>query len=171
MRSSTVSREFVERITAEYSSDPLDDAMPLMSAIIRCSEAWARYDPAEVARLGAGSYYLDAQLANANLQATLCRAAPRGIVPADDEAPATSDVPVLFTVGSADPQDPPANIAAAADRFPNSSIVIAEGHGHTVSHLGCLPSLVDAFVAAGSVEGLDTSCVADGMPLPPFRLP
>jgi pimeloyl-ACP methyl ester carboxylesterase len=163
--------EAIAAAKAIGGGDPLDDAMPLMSAIIRCSEAWARYDPAEVARVGAGSYYLEAQLANANLQATMCRSAPRGVVPSDDDAPATSDVPVLFTVGSADPQDPPANIATAADRFPNSSIVIAEGHGHTVSHLGCLPSVVDAFVAAGSVDGLDTSCVTDGVPLPPFRLP
>jgi pimeloyl-ACP methyl ester carboxylesterase len=163
--------EAVSTAQAIGGGNPLDEDMPLMSAIIRCSEAWARYDPAEVARVGAGSYYLEAQLVNANLQATMCRSAPRGVVPADDAAPATSDVPVLFTVGSADPQDPPANIATAADRFPNSTVVIAEGHGHTVSHLGCLPSIVDAFVAAGSVDGLDTSCVIDGMPLPAFRLP
>ena len=163
--------EAVSTAQAIGGGSPLDEDMPLMSAIIRCSEAWARYDPAEVARVGAGSYYLEAQLVNANLQATMCRSAPRGVVPADDAAPATSDAPVLFMVGSADPQDPPANIAAAADRFPNSTVVIAEGHGHTVSHLGCLPSIVDAFVAAGSVDGLDTSCVAAGMPLPAFRLP
>jgi pimeloyl-ACP methyl ester carboxylesterase len=92
-------------------------------------------------------------------------------VPPNDAAPATSDVPILFTVGSADPQDPPANIAAALERFPNSLTIVAEGHGHTVSHLGCLPSVVDAFIAAGTVDGLDTSCVRDGVPLPPFRLP
>jgi pimeloyl-ACP methyl ester carboxylesterase len=163
--------EAIAAANAVGGGNPLDEDMPLMSAIIRCSEAWARYDPAEVARLGEDSYYLEAQLANARLQETLCRFVPRGVVPVEDAGPASSDVPVLFLVGSADPQDPPANIATAPERFPNSLTVVAEGHGHTVSHLGCLPSVIDAFVAAGSVERLDTSCVADGMPLPPFRLP
>jgi pimeloyl-ACP methyl ester carboxylesterase len=163
--------EAIAAANAVGGGDPLDQEMPLMSAVIRCSEAWARYVPDEVARLGQGSYYLEAQLANARLQETLCRYAPEGVVPADDAAPATSDVPVLLLVGSADPQDPPSNIAAASERFPNSLTVVADGHGHTVSHLGCLPRVVDAFVAAGSVDGLDISCVADGVPLPPFRLP
>jgi pimeloyl-ACP methyl ester carboxylesterase len=163
--------EAVTAARAATAGDPLDQDFPLMSAVIRCAEAWASYDPAEVARLGEGSYYLEAQLANARMQRTLCQYAPQGVVPADDGVPATGDMPVLFTVGSADPQDPPANIAAAPKRFPNSLTVVAEGHGHTVSHLGCLPSVVDAFFAAGTADGLDTSCVADGVPLPPFRLP
>ena len=164
-------QEAIEAANAVGGDDPNEEAFPLMSAVIRCSEAWAVYDPAEVARTGAGSYYLEAQLSNARLQETLCRYAPDGIVQADDAAPATSDVPVLFTVGSADPQDPPANIAVAPQRFPNSLTIVAEGHGHTVSHRGCLPSIVDAFIEAGTAEGLDTSCVADGVPLPSFRLP
>jgi pimeloyl-ACP methyl ester carboxylesterase len=163
--------EAVTAARAATAGDPLDQDFPLMSAVIRCSEAWASYDPPEVARLGEGSYYLEAQLANARMQHTLCQYAPQGVVPSDDAVPATGDIPVLFTVGSADPQDPPANIAAAPKRFPNSLTVVAEGHGHTVSHLGCLPSVVDAFFAAGTADGLDTSCVADGVPLPPFRLP
>jgi 4-hydroxy-3-methylbut-2-enyl diphosphate reductase len=32
-------------------------------------------------------------------------------------------------------------------------------------------SAVDAFIAAGTADRLDTSCVADGVPLPEFRLP
>jgi hypothetical protein len=36
--------------------------------------------------------------------------------------------------------------------------------------VGCLPGVIDAFVAAGSVDGLDTSCVASMAP-PPFQLP
>jgi hypothetical protein len=58
-------------------------------------------------------------------------------VPPDDVAPATSDIPVLFTVGSADPQDPSANIATASERFPSSLTIVVERHGHTVSHHGC----------------------------------
>ena len=147
------------------------DGGPVMAAVIRCSEAWARYDPAKVARAGAGRYYLDVQLEAAAEQALSCQYVPHGIVPVDDTEPARTDVPVLLVVGSADPQDPPSNVAAAPELFPNSRTVVAEGHGHTVAHLGCMPTIVDAFIAAGTVDGLDTSCVADGVPLPSFQLP
>jgi pimeloyl-ACP methyl ester carboxylesterase len=144
----------------------------VMSGEIRCSEAWAVYDPDEVARLGAASYYLEAQVLGARMQAAACRHAPAGIVPQGDAGPARSPVPVLLVVGEGDPQDPPGNIADAPVDFPNSVTIVVPGHGHTVAHLGCMPSIVDAFVAAGTVEGLDVSCVDQGgVPVPPFRLP
>ena len=34
-----------------------------MSIVIRCSEGWARFDPAETARLGAGSYLREVEVA------------------------------------------------------------------------------------------------------------
>jgi pimeloyl-ACP methyl ester carboxylesterase len=151
---------------------PPRGGIQVMSGVIRCSEAWARFDVDEVTKQGAGSYHLEAEVAIARSQADGCQFAPPGIVPADDAEPARSDVPVLFLVGEADPQDPPSNIADAAEDFPNSLTIVAPGHGHTVAHLGCLPTVVDAFIAAGTVEGLDTSCVDEGgVPVPPFRLP
>ncbi len=47
----------------------------LMADEIFCSEAWARFDPAEVARRGAGSYELPRELANAT-QAAAFSAGP-----------------------------------------------------------------------------------------------
>ena len=143
----------------------------VMSTIIRCSEAWARYDPAEVERVGAGSYSLDLQLAGARSQAETCRYAPRGIVPADDAEPVRSDVPVLLVLGEADPQDPPANVEDAPEELPNSLTVVVPGMGHTVGHLGCMPSIIVDFFEAGSVDGLDVSCAATGVPVPPFWIP
>jgi len=141
----------------------------VMSAVIRCSEGWARFDPAETARLGAGSYLRDVEVAIAEDQARMCTYAPAGIVAADDRQPVTSDVPVLLILGEADPQNPPANVADAASELPNSLTVVAPGHAHTVGHLGCMPSIVDSFIDAGTVDGLDVSCVATGVPLPPFQ--
>ena len=140
-----------------------------MSDVIRCSEAWARYDPDEVARLGAGSVNLDDQLAIARAQAEVCRFMPAGVVPANDGEPVRSNVPVLLVVGEADPQDPPSNIADASAELPNSLTVIVPGMGHTVGHLGCMPSIIRAFVEAGAVDDLDVSCVASGVPVPTFR--
>jgi pimeloyl-ACP methyl ester carboxylesterase len=146
-----------------------DTGSLVMSIVIRCSERWARFDPAEAARLGAGSYLRDVEVAIAEDQAKACPYIPAGVVTADDRQPVTSDVPMLLILGGADPQNPPANVADAPIEFPNSLTVVAPGHAHTVGHLGCMPSIVDAFIEAGSVDGLDVSCVASDMPLPPFR--
>jgi hypothetical protein len=48
---------------------------------------------------------------------------------------------------------------------------VVPGQGHTVAHMGCMPSIVSAFIAAGTVDGLDTTCVANGgVPIPAFVL-
>jgi len=41
--------------------------------------------------------------------------------------------------------------------------------GHTVGHLSCMLSIVVDFFEAGTVDGLDVSCAATGVPYPPFR--
>jgi len=97
-----------------------------------------------------------------------CKYVPPGIVPADGEALA-SDVPMLLIVGEADPQNPPANVADAPSEFPNSLTVVVPGQAHTVGHLGCMPSIIESFIEAGTVDGLDVSCAATGVPLPSFR--
>ena len=145
---------------------------PLMSSVIRCSEAWARFDPDEVARIGSGSYDRDAQVAMAREQEALCRYLPKGVVPANDADPVRTDVPVLWVVGEADPQDPPANLAAVAGQMPNGRIVVVPGQGHTVGHLGCMPAILAAFIARGDTAGLDASCIdRGGVPVPAFARP
>ena len=43
---------------------------------------------------------------------------------------------------------------------------------HVVGHLGCGPSVIAAFIDAGSASKLDVSCIADGAaPAPTFHLP
>jgi pimeloyl-ACP methyl ester carboxylesterase len=135
---------------------------------IMCSEPWARFRPERVAELGHGSYLLPASLADAKGYAIACEPFERGVVLDGDARPVRSDVPALLLNGSEDPQDPPGNMAGAMRQLPNSLLVVAPGQGHTVGHLGCLPDVVADFLAAGTVEGLDTSCVAELRP-PPFE--
>ena len=45
----------------------------MMADEIFCSEAWARFDPANVARQGAGSYALPLELADAEKRAAMCQ--------------------------------------------------------------------------------------------------
>lgn len=142
----------------------------LMADEILCSEAWARYDAREVARLGAGSYSLPLELARAQERAAMCAHLPRGVVPSGDADAVRTDVPLLWLAGDGDPQDPPSGLAGVKAQEPHSAVVVFPAQQHVVGHLGCLPSVVAAFVAAGSVDGLDTACVAAGSPAPPFRV-
>ena len=143
-----------------------------MADVIMCSEAWARFDPVEVARAGAGSYALPAELAKAASMATLCRLLPRGVVPADDASAVRTTVPVLWITGDGDPQDPPANLTGVPAQQPNARVVVMPAQEHVVGHLGCGPAVIAAFVEAGTVNGLDTSCIAQGAaPAPAFLLP
>ena len=144
----------------------------LMHDEILCSEAWARLDPGEVARLGAGSYALPFVEGWAQQFAALCPHLPTGVVPADDAAPVRTTVPVLWLTGDGDPQDPPSNLTGVPSQEPNAAIVVMPAQEHVVGHLGCGPSVIAAFLDAGTAEGLDTSCVAQGAnPAPTFHLP
>ncbi len=157
---------------------PASDASPsggstlLMKDEILCSEAWARFDPADFERTGAGSYALPFVRGWADEEARLCRYLPKGVVPADDTTPVKTTLPILWLAGDGDPQDPPANLAGVASQEPNSLVVVMPAQEHVVGHLGCGPSLIGAFLDAGTVDGLDVSCVAKGAdPAPTFHLP
>jgi pimeloyl-ACP methyl ester carboxylesterase len=148
-----------------------DGTTLLMAEEIFCSEAWARFDPDAVSRDGVGSYALPMELVRAQARATICRYLPKGVVPADDASPVRVTVPVLWLTGDGDPQDPPANLTAVPSQEPNSLVVVVPAQEHVVGHLGCGPAVIAAFLDAGSVSGLDTSCVAHGAdPSPTFRL-
>ena len=157
---------------------PPSDASPsggetlLMKDEILCSEAWARFDPAEVERNAPGSYAVPFVRAWAEGQAALCRHLPKGVVPADDAAPVRTDLPILWIAGDADPQDPPSNLTGVAAQEPNSLVVVMPAQEHVVGHLGCGPALIAAFLDAGTTRGLDASCAEQrAMPGVPFALP
>jgi pimeloyl-ACP methyl ester carboxylesterase len=141
-----------------------------MSAVIRCSEAWARFDPDAVATAGAGSYLLASELGAARNQAQVCPLSPPGVVPADDGQPVHSTVPVLLLNGSDDPQDPPSNVAGAPEEMPNSVSIAVRGQGHTVGHLGCLPAVVVAFFDTAKVDLASARACAQRIPVPAFQL-
>jgi pimeloyl-ACP methyl ester carboxylesterase len=144
----------------------------VMAHEILCSEAWARFDPAEVRRTGAGSYAMPMFVAQAATQRSVCRHLPPGVVPADDGAALRTDVPILWLTADGDPQDPPAHLAGVADTQPNSTVVVMPAQEHVVGHLGCGPTVIAAFIDAGTADGLETSCIGRGPPpAPTFRVP
>ena len=143
-----------------------------MAEIIQCSEAWARFDPAEVERLGHDSYLLDAYLGQAIGRAQRCAALPAGVIPPDDASPVVTQLPILWLAGDGDPQDPPANLASIPSQQPNARIVVMPAQQHTVGHSGCAPTVIAQFVEEGTAGSLDTACVEQAaVPGLTFTLP
>jgi pimeloyl-ACP methyl ester carboxylesterase len=132
--------------------------------VILCSEPWARFDPVETARLGAGSYLAHAAVARARVFRRACGAVPKGRVP---RAAGVTRAPVLLLAGGADPLDPPANLRGWRRAFPDGRLVVVPGAGHGAIDYGCVQVLVARFVERARAGGLDAGCVHD-VQLPAF---
>jgi pimeloyl-ACP methyl ester carboxylesterase len=92
---------------------------------------------------------------------------PAGTVSSDYFTPVTSAVPALVLSGDLDPVTPPSWGAAVASTLSHSLHVIAPQTGHGVVATGCGVRMVADFLAAGTPDGLDTSCV-EAITRPPF---
>ncbi len=138
-----------------------------MEHVIRCSEKWAAFDPAEVARLGESSYLKGFDLWLSQNQASACQYTPRGETPEGMEPQPGSQVPVLILNGEVDPIDPPGNMAGAKALFPNSAALVLSYQGHSISDMGaaiCMWSIEDEFIQTGSAAGLHTGCLKNIQP-------
>jgi pimeloyl-ACP methyl ester carboxylesterase len=117
-----------------------------------------------------GIDYADTMIGNIMLESirTQCEIWPRGELPADFREPRASAVPTLLLSGERDPVTPPEYAARTAEAYPNHLNLVARGQSHSVLRNPCLQDIATAFVEAGSVEGLDTSCTESIGPSPFF---
>jgi pimeloyl-ACP methyl ester carboxylesterase len=96
-------------------------------------------------------------------QRAACDLWPRGEKPAVSGEPVTSGVPVLIISGLLDPVTPPENGDVLARTLPRSLHVRVPSGGHALhglQGLDCLEQLKRDFLARGTVDGLDASCVS-----------
>jgi pimeloyl-ACP methyl ester carboxylesterase len=118
----------------------------LQEITIRCGDAWAAMNPAKIAQQARLSLFTPQMAATAAWQQQLCAIWPHdsgvsGVV--------RSNVPAVFVNGTADPVDPPANVAAAQRTMPNALLVTVPGRSHEVAPTGCIPAQSTAFILAG----------------------
>ncbi|HVR97960.1 MAG TPA: alpha/beta hydrolase [Thermoanaerobaculia bacterium] len=77
--------------------------------------------------------------------------------------PVVSDVPALLISGERDPVTPPVSAERAARTLKNSLSVIVPDAGHGAlgieGAMECIDSLIVRFIEAGTVQGLETSCL------------
>ena len=99
----------------------------------------------------------------------VCADWPRGTVPADFHQPFDSGVPILILSGELDPVTPPEYGDEAYAQFSKSLHLVARGRGHIVVTQRCLSDIAAQFVAAASVDDLDTECM-DRLGPEPFFL-
>lgn len=129
------------------------------------SEDLSRIDPAEIEPACAGTFLGTTRIAE---QMAVHAIWPSGTVPDDFGEPVSVDVPVLFLSGTHDPSTSSKWGAEAARHMPRSlHVVIPGGHGVFGP---VVRRLEEAFLDAGSVEGLDLSEVKQ-LRVPPLVLP
>lgn len=136
-----------------------------MLLCVTCAEDIDRIDPDSIERETGGTFLGDARVRQ---QIAVCEFWPRSNLPVDYGDPVSVDVPVLLLSGTLDPVTPPRWGEEAARHLPNSLHLVVPGT-HGVGG-GCITSIMQQFLAQGTVEGLDTSCV-ETMRLPAFDLP
>ncbi len=119
----------------------------LQEITIRCGDAWAAMNPAKIAPQARLSRFTPQMAVTATWQRQLCALWPHdpgvsGVV--------HSNVPVVFVNGTADPVNPPANVAAAPRTMPRALLVTIPGGSHQVAAGTCLAGQATAFIQAGT---------------------
>lgn len=95
-----------------------------------------------------------------------CKLWPKGEVPKSFREPVKSKAPVLLFSGELDPVTPPYWAEEARKTLPNSAHVVVPATGHGTLGNVCVRRLIEQFLEAGSVKGLDARC--DEGSRPPF---
>lgn len=132
---------------------------------VTCPEDLARIRPEEIEAATAGTFTGDHRVRG---QLAACRQWPETTMPASYFEPSISDVPVVLVSGDLDPVTPPQWGEVMKRSFTNSVHVVVPGaHG---SDNDCVELIGHHLFETGSVQGLDTSCVAT-LKTPPFVLP
>ena len=136
---------------------------PLQFAVL-CAEDVPRFPPDDPA--ADRQRYLGRSVAGAFRAA--CERFPHGAAPPGFAEPVRSEAPTLLLSGEADPVTPPEWAALAAKSLPRSLQLTLAGQAHGTLSRGCMPKVVDRFIEAGRLDGLDTACLAQVRPQPFF---
>ncbi len=95
-----------------------------------------------------------------------CALWPKAILPKTYNDPISSDIPTLLLSGNHDPVTPSHWAELVAKNLTHALQVVAPGGNHSISMEGCLPKIIAQFLELGKIEGIDTACVKNIVPLP-----
>jgi len=132
---------------------------------VTCAEDIPYIDPAELPARTAGSFLGDYRVRQ---QMGACSVWPHGQPAKGHREAVHSDLPVLLVSGERDPVTPP-EFAVRAARFLTHSVHVVIPWGSHGGDDPCSLKIQREFIAKGSGEGLDTSCVSK-IKMTPFIL-
>ena len=139
---------------AQMMTGDMKDAMAMgMQLSVVCSED----GEGMVARADDAGTVLGNQMSEG--MAAMCKAWPKGQVPADFHAPLSSKVPALVLEGEFDPVTPPRYGEAVVKALPNGRLFVLKGQGHNVIGAGCMPKLFTQFIEKADAKALDGKCL------------
>jgi pimeloyl-ACP methyl ester carboxylesterase len=136
---------------------------------VTCSEDIPFIREQEIPAAVAGTFLGDFRIRR---QQAACAGWPAAKIPESFLAPVVSDVPALVIAGERDPATPPSDGKEAARTLRHSRYVLIPDAGHGLNGFKgqeCITALQIKTVEDGSVDRLDTSCVAK-MARPAFVL-
>lgn len=98
----------------------------------------------------------------------ICEIWPRYSLPEDYRAPVKSSVPSLLLSGQRDPVTPPRWAEQMMQNLDEALHLVAPGGHHSITRDGCIAQLIAHFIHQGKADQLDTDCVKNILPLPPY---
>jgi pimeloyl-ACP methyl ester carboxylesterase len=149
------------------SSESLSDALAIgMHNAVVCTEDVPFIEVAPAAREQLEQTYIGPVLLDT--MRTSCSIWPAGVLDEDFKEPLATSLPVLLLSGDADPITPPAYAEQAAVDLQNARHLVGRHQGHGMAPRGCVPDIMADFVAAASVDDLDTDCLSRQFAMPFF---
>lgn len=88
-----------------------------------------------------------------------CALWPRGERPAGFHQPWRSSIPTLLLSGELDPVTPPEYSQRIVHGLQHARVLVAPGQGHGVMSAGCMPRLIEQFIASRQPAALDDDCL------------
>ena len=122
---------------------------------IVCSENM-HFDPAALPAATAGTFIGGLRVGR---DVSACREWPRGWLPQDFWTPVKSNVPTLVLNGALDHVTPPRYGERVERTLTNARHFVLPNRGHNDTD-PCVCGMIEKFIIAGRLEGLDTSCLA-----------
>jgi len=122
---------------------------------IVCSEQM-QFDPAALPAATAGTFLGGFRVGR---EVSACGEWARGWLPPGFWTPVKSTVPTLVLNGALDHATPPRYGAHVAQSLAHARHLVLPNRGHNDTD-PCICGMIEAFILAGRLEGLDTSCLA-----------
>jgi pimeloyl-ACP methyl ester carboxylesterase len=147
-------------LTARLQESIMDEQAEGFFQSVTCAEDVAFIRDEEIAPAVAGTFLGDFRVRR---QKDACMGWPTRDLGKDFQSPVVSDVPVLLFSGERDPATPASNGERVARTLKRSRHLVIADAAHGTDGMegdGCESTLIAAFIEAGTVEGLDTSCTA-----------